>query len=167
MHPVHERPKSLGHGGILRPGDRSRFGDVASHQLAVYLVLRSGDDVLFGLRSGTGYRDGEYGLPSGKVDAQELLIDAIVREAQEEVDLDLDPSSLRLVHMVERDTPTGQWLDFFFLCTEWLGEPRNAEPHKCAALEWLAPDHPAVIDYISTVLKVIGTGEPFSTHAGP
>ncbi len=140
---------------------------MGSHRLAVYLVLRRGDDVLFGLRSGTGYRDGEYGLPSGKVHAGELLIDAIVREAQEEVDLDLDPSSLQLAHMVERHTPTGLWLDFFFLCTEWPGEPRNAESHKCAALEWLTPDHPAVIEYISAVLGHIQTGEAFSTHSGP
>ena len=68
---------------------------MSTHRLAVYLILRRDDRVLFGLRRGTGYRDGEWGLPSGKLEAGERLLDAMVREAKEELGLDLDPASPR------------------------------------------------------------------------
>jgi 8-oxo-dGTP diphosphatase len=124
-----------------------------SHRLAVYLILRRGDEVLFGLRQGTGYRDGEWGLPSGKLEAGERLIDAMVREAREEVGLELEPTSLRIATAVERDTDTGLWLDVFYECDVWHGEPVNGEPAKCAELRWLRPDSPGVTDYVADVLR--------------
>lgn len=124
-----------------------------AHRLAVYLVLRRDDLVLFGLRAGTGYRDGEWGLPSGKVEDGERLIEAMVREAREEVGLELDPASLRIVGAVERDTDTGLWLDVFYECEGWTGEPVNREPDRCAELAWLPPDAPGVTDYVADVLR--------------
>lgn len=133
-----------------------------SHRVAVYLVLRSGADVLFMLRAGTGYRDGEYGLPSGKVDGDEGLVAAIVREADEELGVRVAPAALRLVHVTERRAPGDSWLDFFFECDEWDGAPVNAEPHKCGGLAWVAPHAGGVIDYVADVLDHIDRGIPFS-----
>jgi 8-oxo-dGTP diphosphatase len=125
---------------------------VAGHRLAVYLVLRRGDTVLFGLRRGTGYRDGEWGVPAGRVEEGERLLDAMVREAKEEIGVDLDPASLRILTAIERDTDTGLWLDVFYECDGWEGEPVNGEPAKCAELAWLAPDAPGITDYVAEVL---------------
>jgi 8-oxo-dGTP diphosphatase len=126
---------------------------VTAHRLAVYLVLRRGDEVLFGLRQGTGYRDGEWGLPSGKLEAGERLLDAMRREAKEEIGLDLDPASLRILTAIERDTDTGLWLDVFYECDAWEGDPANGEPDRCAELAWLRPDAPGITDYVAEVLQ--------------
>ena len=123
-----------------------------AHLLAVYLVLRRGEEVLFGLRRGTGYRDGEWGLPAGRLEEGERLIDAVVREAEEELGLRLDPASLHILTAIERDTDTGLWLDVFYGCDRWDGEPVNAEPHRCADLAWLRPDAPGITDYVAEVL---------------
>ncbi|MDY7105097.1 MAG: NUDIX domain-containing protein [Actinomycetota bacterium] len=137
-----------------------------THRVAVYVILRSADGrVLFMLRDGTGYRDGEYGLPSGKAEQGESLVGAAVREVREEIGLELDPESLQLVHAGERAAPGARWLDFFFTCDRWDGEPVNAEPHKCAGLAWLPPSSPGVIAYLAAVIARIDAGVAFSTHA--
>lgn len=124
----------------------------ASHRLAVYLVLRRADTVLCGLRTGTGYRDGEWGLPSGKVEPGERLADAMVREAREEIGIDLDAASLRIATVIERDTDTGLWLDVFYECDAWSGDPVNGEPERCGGLAWLRPDAEHITDYVADVL---------------
>ena len=43
------------------------------------------EDVLLALRKNTGYNDGEYELPGGHVDAGEDIINAMIREAKEDV----------------------------------------------------------------------------------
>lgn len=137
-----------------------------SHHIAVYIVLERQGRVLFMLRAGTGYRDGEYGLPSGKVDDGELLAAAAAREANEEVGIDVNPLDLALRHVMERGTDTGNWLDCFFVASSWRGEPANKEPAKCAGLEWLDPTSPGVTDYVASALAAINSGVAFSSYSG-
>ena len=47
-------------------------------------------EILLTLRKNTGYRDGEYELPGGHVEAGEDLMQAMVREAREELLIDID-----------------------------------------------------------------------------
>lgn len=75
-----------------------------AHRLAIFLVLTDGDSVLFGLHQGTGYRDGEYGLLAGKVDEGETTVEALLREASEEVGIHVDESDAQLVHISD-ETP--------------------------------------------------------------
>lgn len=137
-----------------------------SHRLAVYVVLREGSDVMFMLRSGTGYRDGQYGLPSGKVEQGESLIDAARREVVEETGLALRANQLILGHVMERVTTTGRWIDWFFVADEWDGQPTNREPWKCGGFAWLRPDHETISDYVRLALRAIADGQPFSVYHG-
>lgn len=137
-----------------------------SHRVAVYVALRRGSDVLFMLRTGTGYRDGEYGLPSGKVEPGETLLEGACREVAEETGLVIEPSQLAFGHVMERTTPTGTWLDWFFVCDHWNGLPANKEPAKCAELAWLDASHDAVTDYVRLALGAITGSQPFSAYDG-
>lgn len=107
---------------------------------ASYLFLRRGDEILLMLRQNTGYYDGWYTVPAGHIEEGELPSEAMIREAKEEIGIDLDPASVRPVHAMYRirHDETGERADYFFEAREWSGEPINAEPSKCAGLAWFS-----------------------------
>jgi mutator protein MutT len=110
---------------------------------AAYLILRSGGGkILMALRANTGYQDGNWNLPSGHVEASESPKQAIIREAAEEIGVDIQPEDLELVHVSHRPKHdnTGDRIDFFFRAKDWRGKPYNAEPSKCAEVRWIHQD---------------------------
>jgi 8-oxo-dGTP diphosphatase len=134
---------------------------------AVHLVLRRGDEVLLQLRSGTGYEDGNYGVPSGHLDGGEPATAAMVREAAEEVGITLDPGDLDVVLVMHRATVgEPERVDLFLAADRWAGEVRNAEPHKCAGLRWCRLDAlPAnVVPYVRDALACVGRGQRYAEH---
>ena len=84
-------------------------------------------------RSGTGYADGQLCPPSGHLEEGESVACCAIREAAEEVGVDIDPADLVFTHVVHHRNPEGQGrVGFFFTATRWAGVPVNREPHKCA-----------------------------------
>lgn len=136
--------------------------------LDVMIILERGDGhLLLAERAGTGYADGQLNLPSGKVEPGENVIDAVVREAREEVAVCLAPSLLRPVHVMHLLTPECRTrIGWFFATAEWAGRPTNAEPHKCAGIAWhSARDLPAnTVPYHAIGIDHYLRGEPFSVH---
>jgi 8-oxo-dGTP pyrophosphatase MutT (NUDIX family) len=126
--------------------------------LDVFLVLSRGDEVLLALRENTGYADGQWNLPSGKVEQGEHILAAVLREAREEVGLRLEPGDVRLAATVHLLSAAGQGrLGLFFHVTHdpgRHGEPVNAEPHKCAGIGWYPADGPPVPTVPYTVAGV-------------
>src|SRR4051812_29129440 len=77
------------------------------HPVDVFLVLVDGDRILLGLRRNTGFADGQWNLPSGKLEAGEDVVSAVIREAQEEVGIQVRPGDVRLAATVHyRGSPT-------------------------------------------------------------
>lgn len=107
---------------------------------AVYIFLEKDGKYLIARRFQTGYRDGQYQLPAGHVEAGELPTEAMVREAKEEVGIDVFVHDLELVHISYRPKHdnTDNRVDFFFKAHTWSGEVRNMEPHKCDDLRWVS-----------------------------
>lgn len=133
----------------------------------VFLLLVRDGRVLLALRENTGYADGQWNLPSGKLEADEDLAAAAAREAREEVGLRLAPAGLRLVTVVHHRNPGEQpRLGFFFAAEDWSGEPRNAEPHKCGGLGWYPLDAlPAnTVPYTSAGVRQFLRGESYGRH---
>jgi len=112
-----------------------------THPVDVLLVLAHGSRVLLALRAGTGYADGQWNLPSGKLEIGEDARSAVIREAREEIGLTLAPEELRLTATVHHRSPTGQGrIGLVFAAAydpDRHGEPVNAEPHKCAGINWV------------------------------
>ncbi|MEK7074529.1 MAG: NUDIX domain-containing protein [Patescibacteria group bacterium] len=110
---------------------------------AVYLILERDDGcILLMRRCNTGYQDGNYNLPSGHVEDGELPKAAMVREAKEEIGIDVAQEDLEFVHASYRPKhdETGNRGDLFFCTKKWSGEVINAEPGKCDDLKWTDPD---------------------------
>jgi 8-oxo-dGTP pyrophosphatase MutT (NUDIX family) len=107
----------------------------------VLLLLVRGDEVLLALREGTGFADGWWNVPSGKLEAGEDAASAMAREAREEIGLQLDPATLELASTVHfRNEYADARLGLFFRPLRWHGEPVNAEPDKCARIAWFPLD---------------------------
>jgi 8-oxo-dGTP diphosphatase len=120
------------------------MGSSPLHPVDVLLILADGDRVLLGLRDGTGYADGRWNLPSGKLEHGEDALTAVRRETAEEIGLHLDPSEPRLVTTVHHRTPSGHTRIGLTFAVGYApsrhGVPINAEPHKCAVIEWFRWD---------------------------
>ena len=62
--------------------------DTRRHKLTgdVHLLLLNSDgEVLFGRRQNTGFEDGAWHVPSGHLEAGESVVQALIREAKEEI----------------------------------------------------------------------------------
>ena len=91
-------------------------------------------EVLLALRKNTGYRDGEYELPGGHVDTGEDLMQAMVREAKEELLIDIKEADLKIAHILHHYT--GDRVNFILTTNVYEGIPSIGEPDKCEKLEW-------------------------------
>jgi 8-oxo-dGTP diphosphatase len=133
----------------------------------VLLLLVRDEHVLLAQRHNTGYADGQWNLPSGKLEDGEDVVAAVIREAREEIAIDLDRGDLDVATSVHCRNPEGQGrVGFFFHARQWRGEPRNAEPHKCSQIEWFPLDQLPIntVPYTQAGIELFRRGEPFGLH---
>lgn len=95
-------------------------------------------EILLSLRKNTGYRDGEYELPGGHVDAGEDLMHSMVREAKEELLIDIKEEDLKIIHILHHYT--GDRVNFILTTDVYEGIPSIGEPDQCQKLEWFSID---------------------------
>jgi 8-oxo-dGTP diphosphatase len=137
------------------------------HPVDVFLVLHDGPSVLLAQRQNTGYHDGLWNLPSGKLEQDEDALSGMIREAREEVGISLAPASLRLATTVHhRAGPAHTRVGLVFAAPfspGTHGQPVNAEPHKCGGIKWFpAADLPAEMsDYSADCIRGYLDGSPF------
>jgi len=138
--------------------------------VAAYLILRRGDKVLLGRRQNTGWYDGWYNLPAGKIEPGEFALDGMLREVQEEVGITLDPADVSFAHAMYRREIDETWVDYFFFVSDDSGkyEPINSEPDKCDELDWFpVTDLPAnMIPNNRQALEGFLAGETFTDMVG-
>jgi len=123
----------------------------------VYLVLVRENKILLSRRFNTGFHDGDYSFPAGHLDWNETLIQAMVREAKEEIGIELKPEDLKLAHVMHRKEPNEEIVNFFFTADKWVGKPKIMEPHKCDDLSWFEIDDlpTNVIPYIKQAIDCV------------
>ena len=102
------------------------------------MLLVRDEKVLLLLRANTGYEDGSYCVISWHVESDETVAMAALREAREEVGVEIKPADLHGVHVmhVRADGVRRERIAFFFRCEQWRGETENREPDKCGGLIW-------------------------------
>ena len=142
---------------------------------AAYLFMVSDGKILLLRRANTGYGDGNWSVPAGHLDGDEPATMATVREAKEEIGLDIQAGDLGLVHIMHRcgtegdDWKDNERIDLFFSLAKWSSEPVNCEPNKCDALTWFPlhglPEN--VIPYIRSAIEAFQAGEVYSEQAWP
>lgn len=91
-------------------------------------------EVLLALRKNTGYNDGKYELPGGHVNEGEDLMNAMIREADEELKIKLKLEDLHIKHILHHYK--GNRLKFIISSEKYEGNLEIGEPEKCEKLEW-------------------------------
>ena len=133
---------------------------------AVFMIFRDEDQVLMLRRVNTGWRDGEYTLPSGHVDGNETIRAAAVRESKEEVGVGINSRGLKFSHVMHRRDDEGdhERVDFFFEVKKFEGKLQNMEPEKCDDFSWFPisqlPEN--TVPVVKQALEKISAGETYS-----
>jgi 8-oxo-dGTP pyrophosphatase MutT (NUDIX family) len=114
-------------------------GGFLTSNSSVYVLFEKDGKYAFIKRAHTGWMDGYYGLPAGRVDHGESFTQAAIREAKEEVGADLTEADIEPVMTWQRHHDDGDWVDVVFRARSWKGELYNAEPEIHSELAWLDP----------------------------
>jgi 8-oxo-dGTP diphosphatase len=131
---------------------------------AVHLFLIRDGQVLLLRRFNTGYEDGKYSVIAGHLNGDEEVKEAMIREAQEEVGIEILPLDLQVVGVMHRKS-NDERIDFFLAATSWSGEITNKEPGKCDQLTWFDIDElpENVIPYVRKALDNYRRGNWFDS----
>jgi 8-oxo-dGTP diphosphatase len=135
----------------------------------IHLLLVSDGDLLLGRRANTGYGDGAYEPPSGRLAERETLVEAAVRVAAAQMGVALSPAQVSLAHVLHDVSGAGRMA--FFLTTEgWAGEacpvPPVDGPRSYSDFGWYPlTDLPAnMIDRARVAVRNYAAGNRFSTY---
>jgi len=104
---------------------------------AVHLFLLKGGEILLLRRYNTGYEDGNYSVPAGHLEGGETVKAAMIREAREEIGIEIALSDLEIVGVMHR-LSNDERVDFFLAASSWQGEIENREPQRCDQLAWFS-----------------------------
>lgn len=122
------------------------MGNKAIFKSAIHLILTDGNKILIQKRAKNGSKlwPGFYALPAGHIDEGETQYDALVREAQEELKIVLDPKDIKKEYVVLRRNffeidgkILEPYIDYYFEMDKYKGTPVIAEPNKCDELIWV------------------------------
>lgn len=135
----------------------------------IVLLIRKREDGTFVLcqrRNNTGFADGMFDFScSGKVEMGESMRAAAVREAREELGLNIEERNLRFMSFVyKRDVQFNVvYCNAYFICEEFKGEPIVGEPQKCSQIEWydLSKLPPEIMDDRRTAFEEYQKGNFF------
>lgn len=105
------------------------------------LFVRKGDHILLGLRKNC-YGAGTWALPGGHLEFSERLVDAICREADEELGVKIKPDDLELVSVVDDLQPQNNlhYVHVSFELKDPQWEPRIMEPDRCEEWRYFSVD---------------------------
>lgn len=136
--------------------------------VAVYGVLIERGRVLLMRRAGSGYRDGQLGLPSGHLEGDEDAVRGLRRELHEELAVTVQRDQCELgtvLHRRREQAQDDEYVDLFFAVTGWSGVPSISEPSKCTELVWTDLDDLPwdVVDYVAVALRAFQAGERLVT----
>lgn len=124
-----------------------------TYPLAIHIFFCKGNEILLSLRENTGYEDGKYSVVAGHVESGESIISAGIREAKEEVGVDITPLDFKIVGSMHRKSDDER-VDYFAIVERWSGELKNCEKNKCGGLYWYSiNDLPSnIIPYIKCAI---------------
>ena len=105
---------------------------------SVYLIIRNENkEILLQRRQGTKLYPGFLALPAGHIDQGENAYDAVIREAKEELGIEISINNIIDTFVVNRRNKSLlPYYDVYFEINNYRGEIKIREPEKCSELIW-------------------------------
>ena len=134
----------------------------------INLIIKQDDKVLLFFRNDGffNYDGGWWVLPAGHIEQGETARAAAIREAQEELDINIDPEDIKLVHVTSNLASRTESFDFYFMVSRYTGTIRNCESGKCVEMRYFTLDEVAnlknVISPTRMSLSCLQRGEIYS-----
>ena len=120
----------------------------AMFKSAVHMIIKKDNKILLQKRKGSKLWPGYYALPAGHIDEGETQFDALIREAQEELGINIDPKNILNSYVVLRRNffeidgkQLEPYIDYYFDIEEFEGVPKIMEEDKCDELIWADVDN--------------------------
>lgn len=107
--------------------------------VATNVLLEKDGKILLSLRQNTGWADDQMTIPGGHTEPGETVTQAAIREAKEELGLDLKPEDLTYLCTENKITQRPYVSVIFTVKTDQT--PENTEPEKCKELVWADPNN--------------------------
>lgn len=101
------------------------------------ILTNSKGEVLLGKRK-SSYKAGTYGLPGGRVNPNETVEQAIIREVEEETGM--NHLNFSFFTAVRETQETHDFIHFVFVAKVENQQPILREPDKCEGWKWVDPD---------------------------
>lgn len=134
---------------------------------AVYmLIFNDKGEVLFQRRSRTKLWPNFLALPAGHIDKGEDACQALVREAKEELNINITTKDIEDTFVVNRiNKNLKPYYDIYFIINNYSGDIKINEPSKCRELKWLELDKLSsdVIEFEKIAIDNYRKGIKFST----
>ncbi len=123
---------------------------------SVSFILEQDDKILLFYRTDGYFKDGWWVLPAGHIEENETATQAVVREAKEELGIDVDIKDVEFAHIVHNLVGENKRMDFYFCIKNFKGEIQNLEPTKCADMQFFNKDTLPPIEKIApTTLQAL------------
>lgn len=108
---------------------------------SIYLIIKDKyGDILLQRRQGTKLWPGYLALPAGHIDEGELAYGAAIREAREELGIEITEKDIIDTFVVNRRNKSlPSYFDVYFEIGKYMGEIKINEPEKCSELVWADP----------------------------
>ena len=110
---------------------------------AVHIILINDNKILLQKRKGSKLWPGYYALPAGHIDEGETQYDALVREAKEELGIEINTNDIINNYVVLRRNffeidgkILEPYIDYYFEIKKYNGVPKIIEEDKCDELSW-------------------------------
>ena len=105
---------------------------------AIYLIIKNDkEEILLQRRQGTKLWPGFLALPAGHIDEGENAYEALIREAREELGIELTLDNVVDTFVVNRRNKSLlPYFDIYFEINNYKGKLEIREPEKCSELVW-------------------------------
>ena len=104
-----------------------------------FLIEKDGKFLLF-YRTDGYFKDGWWVLPAGHIEAGETASQTVIREAKEELGINIDPKDVSFGHVIHNLVGENKRISFCFVVKDFKGEIQNLEPAKCAKMAFFDKD---------------------------
>ncbi len=133
----------------------------------VGIILKKNNSVFLIQRCNTNWMSGYWNFPGGLVEPNETTLNAVAREAQEEIGVVVQQCELlHVLNVYKNESNTQDITGYYFKVVDWEGVPRNNEPDKIVDAQWFPLDSlpTTITEHALIAIDALKTGKTTSEH---